>query len=157
MNTNANILSSNNTFVLLSEYIEQMANNMRDDIATTRLNRPIAVAAFVNLNSDLKDTNQLGVQIAEHFINELQTIGLPVSDSNVVPGFTINDDGNFTHNLHFEELISNEKAGYVLTGTMINNKSGIIINARIISLESKVVVASSSKLLPSVLVTGKTI
>jgi TolB-like protein len=42
--------------------------------------------------------------------------------------------------------------GYVLTGTMLKNSRGLVVNARIINFKTNAVVASSSKFLPNIVI-----
>ncbi|MCF2946494.1 hypothetical protein L0668_00065 [Paraglaciecola aquimarina] len=137
-------------FNLLNDYVEQMALDIRQDLSETRLAFPIAVASFVHLDSSLTNTNVLGNQIAEHFITELRDMGLAVSDHKITGRLQVTPRGDFAFSRDVEKLKNSQNVGYVLTGTMTKQMNGTLINARVVGLTSNMVVASSSKLIPNV-------
>ena len=139
-------------FQLLSEYVEQMAIKLKDSAGINIINSPIAVTSIVSLDSTLQNTNLLGNQIAEYFINELKNIGMQVSDHKVTGYIQITPSGDIAMSRNILELKQDLKFGNILTGTMIQNERGIIINCRIISLFDNKVVASTTKLIPNLII-----
>lgn len=137
-------------FNLLNDYVEQMALDIRQDLVDTKLAFPIAVASFVHLDSSLNNTDVLGNQIAEHFITELRDMGLAVSDHKVTGNLQVTPRGDFAFSRDTNQLKQIQNVGYVLTGTMSKQMNGMLINARVVGLSSNMVVASSSKLIPNV-------
>ena len=143
---------SNVHFQLLSDYTEQMAMALKKDTRTKDIEDSIVVASFVYLDDNLKTTSPLGNQLAEYFINDLQEIGLPVSDHKLTAGLNVTSQGDFSLSRNIEELNPELEIGYVLTGTMIKNERGMVVNVRLIHRESNRVFASTSKLLPNLLI-----
>ncbi|MDU0354655.1 FlgO family outer membrane protein [Paraglaciecola aquimarina] len=141
-------------FNILHEYTEQMATELRNDVSSMRIEQPIIVASFVHLDSSLQNTDTLGVQLAESFINDLQQIGLPVADHKVMGVLDVNDKGDFVFSRNMEQFYNPIEIGYVLTGTMQKNNRGIVVNARIINFTTTQVVASSTKFLPNIIVSN---
>ncbi|MEP1449105.1 MAG: FlgO family outer membrane protein [Paraglaciecola sp.] len=138
----------------LDEYTEQMAAELQQDVRGIEVDQAIVVASFVNLDSSLQNTNTIGIQLAESFINELQQIGLPVSDHKIMGKLDVNGRGDFAFSRDMEQLSNNVNIGYVLTGTMLQNSRGILVNARLINFKTNVVAASSSKFLPNVVISN---
>jgi TolB-like protein len=141
-------------FNMLGEYTEQMAADLQNDVRGIQVNELIVVASFVHLNSSLQTTDTLGNQLAEYFINDLQQIGLPVADHKLMGVLDVNDKGDFAFSRDMGQFYNNVNIGYVLTGTMLKNSRGLVVNARIINFKTNAVVASSSKFLPDIVVNG---
>lgn len=143
------LFKSNVNFILLSEYVEQMAMELESKLSQ-RIATPVAVTSFVTLDSTLKNTTLLGNQISEYFINELKGVGIPVSDYKVTGFIQVTPSGDLAMSRKLQELKGDLNIGYVLTGTLIENERGTVVNSRIISLDNNKVVASASKLVPSI-------
>jgi TolB-like protein len=143
-------------FSRLGEYTEQMATDLQNTIRGMQVDQPIVVASFVHLDSSLdsslQSTNALGIQLAESFINELQQIGLPVIDYKLMGVLDINEKGTFAFSRDTGQFYNKVNISYVLTGTMLKNNKGIIVNARLINFATNKVIASTSKFLPNVIV-----
>ncbi|WP_339721743.1 FlgO family outer membrane protein [uncultured Paraglaciecola sp.] len=139
-------------FNMLNEYTAQMAADLQNDVQGMQVDAPIAVASFVYLDSPLQSSNTLGNQLAEYFINDLQTIGLPVSDQKLMGALEINDKGDFEFAQSNGKLYYDANIGYVLLGTMLRNRGGVVLNTRIVNYKTKVVIASASKFFPNIVV-----
>lgn len=146
------LFRTNINFQLLNEYIQQMSKELNDSLIQRNIKQPIAITSFVNLDSTLRQTNALGNQISEYFLTELPKLGLPISDHKITGNIAVTQKGDFAFSRNIEDLKKQQNIGYILSGTMINNDKGVIINARVIALETNTVVASSNKLIPSLIV-----
>lgn len=131
----------------LSHYVEQMAMSMMER-KTMDISGPVAVASFVNFDSTLNRTNVLGNQLAESFIHELQEFHLPVIDYKLTGAIRITPKGDFAFSRDVTDLAQDLSIGYILTGTLRRANGGVMVNARIIGLTSKVVVATSETFIP---------
>jgi TolB-like protein len=60
----------------------------------------------------------------------------------------ITPEGDFVQNRDFEELSNTTQISYIVTGTLVKHQGGYLVNARMIGLKSKVVVASAQSLIP---------
>jgi TolB-like protein len=141
-------------FQLLSEYTEQMAADLNKDLYNVPIRDAIAVASFVYFDSTLQRTSTLGNQLAEFFINDLQNIGLPVTDQKLSSNIVVNGAGDFALSRNMQEMNLGDDIGYVLVGIMIENPRGLILNVRLLDAETSRVVASTSKLLPGIIFAG---
>lgn len=131
----------------LSHYVEQMAMQMVGNNPPD-LTTPIAVASFVQFDSTLARTSVLGNQLAEVFIHELQAFNLPVVDYKVTGAIRITPRGDFAFSRDVTELANDQAIGYILSGTIIHKNDGVVINARIVGLTSKRVVATAETFIP---------
>lgn len=148
----ASLFSTDIQFNTLSDYTGQMAAELQKHVQGMQVGKPIVVASFVNLDSTLRNTNALGIQLAESFIDELQQIGLPVNDHKLNHVLDINEKGDFAFSRERTQYFSEVDMGYVLTGTMTKNSRGLIVNARIVNAINNKVLASTSKFLPNAII-----
>jgi TolB-like protein len=152
MKPHPSLFSTDLHFNRLGEYTEQMAADLKNDVRGMLVNQPIVVASFVHLDSSLQNTDTLGIQLAESFINELQQIGLPVADHKLMGVLDVNVKGDFAFSRNMAQFYNNVNIGYVLTGTMLRNSRGLVINARLINFKTNAVMASTSKFLPNIVI-----
>jgi len=140
------------THKLLSDYTEKLAMELVENMRYVSQASPIAVSSFVDLNNNLKTTSVLGNQLAESFIHELQAFGLSVVDYKHTGEIEVASNGDFTFSRNNHELSNMANIEYVLSGTIIYNDRGAIVNARIIGRESKVVVSTANTFIPAFMV-----
>jgi TolB-like protein len=138
-------------FQMLNDYVEQMALDLSLELVDLKLEYPIAVTSFVQLDATLNHADSLGNQLAESFITELRKVGLLVNDHKVMGNILVTSTGDFALSRDANNLKSGQNIGYVLTGTMVKNTKGMLINARIVGLSSNIVVAATSKLIPNIM------
>jgi TolB-like protein len=150
MKPHPSLFSTDLHFNRLAEYTEQMAADLQRDVRGMQVDQPIVVASFVHLDSSLQNTDSLGIQLAESFINELQQIGLPIADHKLMGVLDVNEKGDFVFSRNMGQFYNEVNIGYVLTGTMLKNSRGLVINARLINFRTNAVAASTSKFLPNI-------
>lgn len=109
---------------------------------------PIGVTHFALLDTNLQKTDLLGRQMAESFVHELHKFRVPVIDFKATEYIRITEDGDFVLSRDYLELSSSLPIEYVLTGTMTKHQGGVLVNARILGMESRAVVASAQMLVP---------
>ena len=131
----------------LNNIVAGLTEQMLDTSSFVNPNTPVAVASFVNL-SDLESTNWLGNQLAESFMHHLQQNGLVVVDYKSTGFFRVTPEGDFVFSRNYEELSQRQIIDYVVTGTMVEQADGYIVNARMIGMMSHVVVASAQTFVP---------
>jgi hypothetical protein len=101
------------------------------------------------LDSDYNQSNLLGNQMAESLIHEIHKFGIPVIDYKTTGFIRITEQGDFAFSKDYEDLGDSFTAKYIVGGTMLKHKEGYLINARIVGLESKAVVASAQSFIPN--------
>ena len=132
----------------INDVVKGLAYQMLDSSSFVTPKTPIAVASFVNLE-DLETTNWLGNQLAEGFIHELQRHGMIVVDYKTTGHIRVTKEGDYVFSRDWKELPERQIIDYVVTGTMLEQEGGVMINARMIGMQSRVVVATSQSFVPN--------
>ena len=132
----------------LVNYVEQMALDLVDTMQQES-DLGIAVTSFVDFDASLNNSNQLGNQIAESMLHQLQKFGYGVIDFKTRDAININNRGDFVFSRDIDELAKKRIASHVLAGTLMYRKNGVEVNARIINVDTKQVIASSQKVIPN--------
>ncbi|MCW8092578.1 FlgO family outer membrane protein [Alteromonas sp. ASW11-130] len=132
----------------IGDYVKNMAQDLISNMEYVSEKTPVAVTHFALLDSNLKSTNLLGQQMAESFIHELHKFRIPVLDFKTTDYIRITEHGDFALSRDYLELNSSLPIEYVLTGTMTRHQGGMLVNARIIGMDSHAVVASAQMMVP---------
>ncbi len=136
--------------VLVEEYIERMATDLINNLASVNnSNKPvIGVTSFVDFNNNLKSVTPFGNRVAEHFINELQRSGFLVADYKVRDTISIANNGDLVFSRNTNELNAESTMTHVLAGNIMYQEKGLKIIARVVDFDNKWVIASSSVFMP---------
>lgn len=140
---------SKRSFQTINEYTEQMVYRLHQKLSNIKMTQSILVPPFVSLSTIKSSTPNLAVDLAEAFTIDLQNIGLPAAEL-LVANISVDNQANYL--AYLEKSSDNGDIGYILKGTMRKTVNGIMIYARVIEIESKKVIASTSKLLPLYLI-----
>ena len=108
--------------------------NMRDN--------PIAVASLVELE-DFKTTNKLGLWLSENMMHELQIRGFKTIDFKTMPSIQVTKRGDFVMSKAVDELRGKYNINHVITGTYTEHPNGIMINVRLVDMDSSVIISSA--------------
>lgn len=138
-------MSSKNINYYVRGLMHELVGNMQYVNAST----PVAVTSFVFLDSNYEQADLIGKQIAESFIHEVHKFGIPVLDFKTTDYVRVSPHGDFIMSKDYLELSGELPIKYALAGTMVKHLSGYMVNARIIGVESKAVVASAQGFLPA--------
>lgn len=101
--------------------------NMRDN--------PVAVASLVELEN-FKTTNKLGLWMSENMMHELQIRGFKTIDFKTMPAIQVTQNGDFVMSKTIDELRGKYNINHVITGTYTEYPNGIMINVRLVDMES---------------------
>ena len=132
----------------LVNYVEQMALDLTDTMQVVPQDAAIAVTSFVDLDASLTTASQLGNQLSETFIHQLQKFGYSAVDFKTANLITVNEQGDFAFTRNTRKLAGTNIASHVLSGTLIYRADGVVINARVINIENKRLAASSRTFIP---------
>lgn len=132
----------------LVNYVEQMALDLTDTMQIQPQDVAIAVTTFVDLDARLNTATQLGNQLSESFIHQLQKFGYSTVDFKTADLITVNYQGDFAFTRDTDKLAHTSIANHVLSGTLIYRETGVEINARVINLQNKRLAASSRVFIP---------
>jgi len=140
------------THKLLSDYTEQLTMKLVENMRYVTDKSPVAVASFVDLDNNLNTTNIFGNQLAESFITELQEFGLSVVDYKNTGKIEVTPTGDYNFSRNDHDLKGKTHIEYVLSGTLTYNNRGVIVNARLIGIDTNIVVASAKGFIPNFVV-----
>ncbi len=132
----------------VGDYVRNMAQDLVSNMEYVTERTPVAVTHFSLIDSDLKETNLLGQQMAESFVHEFHQFRMPVVEFKATQFIRVTDSGDFVLSRDFLDLKNSTAIQYVLTGTMTKHQGGYIINARMLGMQSNVVVASAQSFIP---------
>lgn len=125
--------------------VQEMVISMQDVNEQT----PVAVASFLYLDTDYSEGTMLGNQVAESFMHELHNFGVKILDYKLTNYIRVTPTGDLVHSRNYEELGGTLQARYALGGTLTKHKDGVLVHARMVEFETKVVVASAQTLMPA--------
>jgi TolB-like protein len=132
----------------IGDYVKNMTQDLIANMEYVNEKTPIGVTHFALLDTNLQTTDLLGRQMAESFVHELHKFRVPVIDFKATDYIRITEHGDFVLSRDYLELSSSLPIEYVLTGTMAKHQGGVLVNARILGINSRAVVASAQMLVP---------
>ena len=132
----------------IGDYVQHMAQDLVANMEYVTERTPVAVTHFTLIDSDLTETNLLGHQMAESFVHEFHKFRMPVVEYKATQFIRVTETGDFALSRDFLDLKNATPIQYVLTGTMTKHQGGYIVNARMLGMDSKVVVASAQTFIP---------
>jgi TolB-like protein len=132
----------------IGDYVRFMAQDLVSNMEFVSERTPVAVTHFSLIDSDLRQTNLLGQQMAESFVHEFHKFRMPVVEYKATQFIRVTDLGDFVLSRDFLDLKNSTAIQYVLTGTMTKHQGGFIVNARMLGMESNIVVASAQTFIP---------
>lgn len=132
----------------IGDYVRNMTQDLIGNMNKVTTQTPIAVTHFALLDSNLQETNLLGHQMAESFVHELHKFRIPIIDFKATDFVRVTANGDFLLSRDYLELETGLPLEFLLTGTLTKHQGGFLVNARILGLDSKAVVASAQTLIP---------
>lgn len=138
----------------LSDYAAQISMQLVETMHNFPAGSKVAVASFVDLGSELEQTNIIGNQLAESFMHQFQQFGIAVVDFKTTRDIRVTSRGDFVFSRDHKLLDNEQTIDYVLSGTMLHTPKGIMVNARVINFRTKVIAASAQQLIPHFVVSS---
>ncbi len=132
----------------INHYVRGLMQNMVNNLEHGSEKTPMAVASFVYLDSSYQQGTLLGNQIAESMMHELHQFGIPVIDFKTTDYLRVSPSGDFIFSRDYLDLSPNAAMQYIVAGTLVRHQKGVLVNARIVGLKSKAIVASAQTLIP---------
>lgn len=139
------------SYLVLSDYANSLAEKLSAQIGDSYRASELAITPFVWFDHSLKRTGPLGQQFAELLLNSLRQQSFDVIDTVVTGEYALTSSGLrvFSRTEHNEKIIA--AAQHALVGTMLPSDDGIVVNARIVDVNSGRVQATHSFILPKIL------
>ncbi|WP_194437056.1 FlgO family outer membrane protein [Vibrio fluminensis] len=132
----------------LDFFVESMTEELVESNTSVSARTPIAVTSFVDLQN-MDATNWLGNSVSEGFIYQFQRRGFKVVDYKTTGNIQVTQQGDFALSRDWKDLAKEQDIQYVLTGTMLRQEGGVLVNARVVGMQSRIVVASAQGFLPA--------
>ncbi len=129
-------------------FVESMTEDLLLSNTSITARTPIAITSFVDLQN-MDSTNWLGNSISEGFIHQFQGRGFKVVDFKTTGDIQVTQQGDFAFSRNWKDLASEQNIQYVLTGTMLRQEGGVLFNARVVGMQSRIVVATAQGFLPA--------
>ncbi|ANS84753.1 hypothetical protein VSVS12_00966 [Vibrio scophthalmi] len=132
----------------LDFFVESLTEELVQSNTSVSARTPIAITSFVDLQN-MDATNWLGNSVSEGFIYQFQRRGFKVVDYKTTGSIQVTSQGDFAFSRDWKDLAKEQDIEYVLTGTMLRQEGGVLVNARVVGMQSRVVVASAQGFLPA--------
>jgi TolB-like protein len=124
-----------------------MADQIERNVDRKSLENTFIVTSFTNLNK-LSETTPFGRLVAENLIHELQVRKWKVFEVRLTKDVLINETGEFSLSRDIKKLKDMYKVGGIVTGTYSVADDHVIVNARIIDIDTGLVASSAQVHMP---------
>lgn len=131
----------------LSDYAADLALQLAMSAQALPQQQLIAISSFVQFDSSLNNSDALGNQLAEHLYFQLQRLGMSVADIKLASQIKVSSRGDFVFS-RGQRLDSEAQINFVVAGTMLRDAGGTVVNARLVNLVTKAVVATAQIHIP---------
>lgn len=124
-----------------------MADQLERNADRKSLQNTFIVTSFTNLDR-LSETSAFGRLVAENVIHELQVRKWKVFDVRLTKDVVINETGEFSLSRDIMKIKEMYKVGGIVTGTYSVADSHMVVNARVIDINTGLVASSAQIYLP---------
>jgi TolB-like protein len=124
-----------------------LADQLERNVDRKSVDNTFIVTSFSNLNR-LSETSGLGRLIGENLIHELQVRRWRVFEMRMAKDVIINDTGEISLSRDNNRIRNTFTLGGIVTGTYSMAGNDIIINARVVDVETGLVLSSAQTCLP---------
>jgi len=134
--------------------LSSLADQLEKSIDRSNIANTFIITSFVNIDS-LSETSSFGRLMAENLIYELNSRHWKVFDVRFTKGISINESGEFSLSRDGEKIRDAYKVGGIVVGTYSFGNNHIIVNARVIDIDSGAIVSAGQISLPVNGLTGE--
>jgi len=124
-----------------------LADQIERNVDRKSLENTYIVTSFTNLNK-LSETTGFGRLVAENVIHELQVRKWKVFEVRLTKDVVVNETGEFTLSRDIKKIKEMYKVGGIVTGTYSVAGHHIIVNARVIDINTGLVASSAQIQMP---------
>ncbi len=124
-----------------------MADQIERNVDRENLDNTFIVTSFSNLNR-LAETTSFGRLVAENFIHELQVRKWKIFEVRLTKDIIINETGEFSLSRDIKKIKEIYMVGGIITGTYSVANGHIIVNSRVIDINTGLVVSSAQSHMP---------
>lgn len=134
--------------VTVNHYVQSLMHDLAANLEVLSTTFSVGVTSFVYLDGDYQQGDILGNQISEAFMHEATQFGMAVTDFKTTDYIRVTPTGDFTFSRDFLELTQQYPISVVLGGTLVRHQGGVLVNARMVNVNDKKVLASAQILIP---------
>lgn len=131
---------------------EQLAHNATIDLSRTT----IGVTTFSNVTSDYNQGTPFAQTLAQQLMTEMHRNDLPLMDFKTTDFIRVTDDGDFALTRDYLELDEILPISHVVVGTWAQHRTGVMVSARLVDINSKDVVSVAQSFIPQAVVSQLT-
>ncbi len=131
---------------LYESYLRENVSEIGRKIDTVVLPE-VAITSFVDTDTYEK-AGHLGRVLAEVFVHELSSRGIPVYEYKLTGTMMVSEDGEYIYSRDYRRILQEASVAHILSGTISRNEDGVVLVARIVDLESHLVQASATGFIP---------
>ena len=136
----------------LHDHVTRIGNKLFMSAKHIELKQGVAVGTFIPINKldgkSLPSDDYLGHQIQESFVTVGTQAGLNVIEFKTTSAIKFQDNHDLMLSRTAKDVSKSIDAQYFLTGTYTEQEQSFIVNARIIDLKTKAVVAAATDYIP---------
>lgn len=142
------IIQANSAPGKFSSRLIFLADQLERNIDHKQVNASYLIGSFVDLNN-MSSTNPMGRLIAENLIHELQVRDWRIFEPRLMQNIMINEGGEFVLSRDVKQLRDKFGISAVVAGTYVVARDHIVINARVVNVESGIVLSSGQIQIPA--------
>ncbi|WP_445425218.1 FlgO family outer membrane protein [Alishewanella sp. HL-SH06] len=135
--------------VTLDNYARNLVQELMTNHHNADENAMVAVTDLAFIDTDLQQGSVFTNHLSEAIIYDLHLFGVPVLDYKVTDYIRVTPQGDFVLSRDFNELSAELPIKYVVTGTATLHQAGIMLNARLIQIDSKRVISAARTFVPA--------
>ena len=135
--------------VTLDNYARNLVHELMANHHRVEEQAMVAVTDLAFVESDLQQGSVFSNHLSEAIIYDLHLFGVPVLDFKVTDYIRVTDKGDFVLSRDFSELSAELPIKYVVTGTITTHQAGVMLNARLIQIDSKRVISAARTFVPA--------
>lgn len=124
-----------------------LADQLERNLDRKSLSNMFIVTSFTNLDN-LKESTTFGRLLSENLMHELQVRKWNVFDVRLTKDIIINESGEFSLSRDIKKIRDTYKIGGIVTGTYTVVNKSIIVNARVMDIETGLIVSSGQFAVP---------
>lgn len=107
----------------------------------------IAITSFVDTDT-YENAGYLGRALAEFFTHEMSSRAFEVTEYKLTGKLAVTKDGDFILSRNWKKIAKDTNVKYLLGGTLTRNDRGVVVLSRIINMQTRQVIATSTDIIP---------
>ncbi|HEY9043981.1 MAG TPA: FlgO family outer membrane protein [Rheinheimera sp.] len=140
--------SDKQPMLTINEYSRALVHELMSNHRAAEETGMVGVTDFSYVDSSLDKGSVLSNHLSEAIMYDLHKFGVAVLDYKVTDYIRVTPSGDFALSRDFNELSAELPIRFVVTGTMTAHKSGVLLNARLIRIDTKQVISAARTFVP---------